>query len=115
MSHFAEVANGTVTRVIVAEREFIDSGAVGDPANWVQTSYNTHGGIHSAGGTPMRKNYAGIGFTYDAARDAFIPLKPYPSWALDEVSCLWSPPVAMPSDGSKYVWDEANLAWEIVP
>lgn len=111
MSHYAEVINGVVQRVIVAEQDFINSGAVGDPANWIQTSYNTHGGIHSAAGTPMRKNYAGIGFTYDAGRDAFIPPQPYPSWTLVESSCLWQAPVATPTDGVRYVWDEDSLAW----
>ena len=84
MAHFAEVINGIVKRVIVAEQDFIDSGAVGNPSNWKQTSYNTHGGIHKLGGTPLRKNYAGINYTYDEQRDAFIPPKPYPSWNLNE-------------------------------
>ncbi len=113
MSHYAEVIGGVVQRVIVAEQEFIDSGAVGAPGNWIQTSYNTQGGVHKAGGTPLRKNYAGVGFTYDTVRDAFIPPHTFPSWLLDESSCLWQPPVAMPSDGTRYVWDEANLAWVI--
>ena len=91
MSHFAKVVNGKVTQVIVAEQDFINSGAVGDPSLWVQTSYNTHGGLHPEG-RPLRKNYAGIGFTYDAQRDAFIPPKPETDGRLfefDENTCLW--------------------------
>jgi hypothetical protein len=76
-----------------------------------QTSYNTHGGVHSLGGTPLRKNYAGIGYTYDAGRDAFIPPKPYASWVLNETNCLWDAPVAYPNDGKRYSWDEATTSW----
>ena len=76
-----------------------------------QTSYNTHGGVHALGGTPLRKNYAGIGYTYDAGRDAFIPPKPYASWLLNETTCLWDAPVAMPNDGKRYSWDEATTSW----
>lgn len=76
-----------------------------------RTSYNTHGGVHTAGGTPFRKNYAGIGYTYDPQRDAFIPPKPYPSWVLNEDTCLWDAPVPMPSDGKMYQWDEATTSW----
>ena len=76
-----------------------------------RTSYNTQGGVHTGGGTPFRKNYAGIGYTYDAVRDAFIPPKPYPSWILNEQTCLWEPPVAMPDDGQMYTWDEASTNW----
>ena len=76
-----------------------------------RTSYNTQGGVHSHGGTPYRKNYAGIGYTYDAGRDAFIPQKPYPSWLLDEATCLWEAPVPMPDDGALYKWDEAAGEW----
>jgi hypothetical protein len=115
MSHFAEIDNeGTVLRVIVAEQEFIDSGAVGDPARWIQTSYNTSGGVHRLGGTPLRMNYAGIGYTYDRVRDAFIPPKPYASWILDETSCLWTAPTPMPEprEGYFYSWDETNQSWE---
>ena len=80
-----------------------------------RTSYNTQGGVHTGGGTPYRKNYAGIGYTYDEARDAFIPPKPYPSWLLDEATCLWEAPVPMPSDGGRYRWDEATTSWVLVP
>lgn len=93
MAHFALInAQGIVEQVIVAEQDVIDSGLFGNPSSWVQTSYNTHGGVHANGGTPLRKNYAGIGFTYDSVRDAFIPPKPYNTWVLDEETCLWNPP-----------------------
>lgn len=92
MSHFAEVIDGTVQRVIVAEQDFIDSGAVGDPKNWIQTSYNTLEGVHKTGGSPLRKNFAGIGFTYDPVRDAFIPPMPENATGLDEVTCQWIVP-----------------------
>ena len=100
MSHFAKVENGIVTQVIVIEQDVLASGLWGDPAAWVQTSYNTSGGVHSQGNTPLRKNYAGIGYTYDATRDAFIPPSPYPSWLLDETTCLWNSPTPMPTDAS---------------
>ena len=90
MAHFARVENGVVTQVIVIDQETLNTGHWGDPASWVQTSYNTQGGVHSLGGTPLRKNYAGIGYTYDSVRDAFIPPKPFPSWVLDEITCLSS-------------------------
>jgi hypothetical protein len=110
MAHFAKVIDGLVTEVIVAEQEFIDSGAVGDPSLWIQTSYNTHGGQHPEG-RPLRKNYAGIGFTYDHIKDAFIPTKPFASWLLNEDTCLWEAPIAMPQDGKFYSWDEATTSW----
>ena len=88
MSHFARVLNGIVTQVIVAEPEFFDTFVDSSPGQWIQTSYNTHGGQHPEG-RPLRKNYAGIGFTYDAERDAFIPPKPEGDYALDEETCLW--------------------------
>ena len=120
MAHFAKVENETVTQVIVAEQDFINTGVVGSPSLWIQTSYNTRGGVHydpvtgepSADQTKaLRKNYAGIGYSYDAGRDAFIPPKPYPSWTLNETTCLWDAPVAMPTDGKVYSWDEANTNW----
>jgi hypothetical protein len=80
---------------------------------WKQTSYNTHGGVHSSGGTPLRKNFAGIGYTYDEDRDAFIPKKPYNSWILNENTCLWNAPVAYPQDNNQYSWNESTLSWEI--
>ena len=73
---------------------------------WKQTSYNTRGGVHLLGGTPFRKNYAGIGFSYDQTRDAFIPQKPFKSWTLNETTCIWDPPVAYPTDGETYIWNE---------
>ena len=80
---------------------------------WKQTSYNTHGGIHDFGGTPLRKNHAGIGYTYDEDRDAFIPKKPYNSWILNEDTCLWEAPVAKPIDNNKYSWNEENQSWDL--
>jgi hypothetical protein len=124
MSHFAKVENGVVTQVIVAEQEFIDTGAVGDPSFWKQTSYNTRGGVHYQPNSSLpsvdqskafRKNYAGIGYYYDSDRDAFYSPSPYPSWVLDEATCWWNPPYAMPSDSGTvdgngntiiYNWDE---------
>jgi len=108
MSHFAKIENGIVTQVIVAEQNVIDSGVFGD--GWVQTSYNTIGGVHVNGGTPLRKNYAGIGYTYDSQRNAFIPPQPFPSWVMSEETCLWSAPVTVPTDG-KYQWDETTVSW----
>jgi len=108
MSHFAKVENGIVTQVIVAEQDVIDSGLFG--TGWVQTSYNTHGGQHPEG-RPLRKNYAGIGFTYDLGRDAFIAPKPYASWLLNETTCLWDAPSPNPNDGKQYIWDENSLSW----
>ena len=81
---------------------------------WKQTSYNTHGGVHSNNGTPLRKNHAGIGYTYDEDRDAFIPKKPFNSWILNEDTCLWNAPVAYPTDGEKYTWNELTLAWDLI-
>jgi len=101
MSHFAKLENNVVTQVIVAEQNFINSGHVGDSFLWVQTSYNGN----------FRKNYAGIGYTYDRVRDAFIPPKPYPSWVLNEDTCLWDAPVAMPDDDQRYTWNEATTNW----
>ena len=110
MAHFAKVVDGTVTQVIVAEPEFFQTFVDSSPGEWIQTSYNTHGGQHPEG-RPLRKNYAGIGFTYDRTKDAFIPPKPYPSWVLNEDTCLWSAPTPMPQDGKMYQWDEATTAW----
>ena len=108
MAHFAKVENGVVTQVIVAEQDVIDSGLFG--ADWIQTSYNTNGGQHPEG-RPLRKNYAGIGFTYDANYDAFIPPQIFASWKLNESSCLWEPPVPHPNDGKLYAWDESTTSW----
>jgi hypothetical protein len=110
MAHFAKVDDGIVTKVIVAEQDVIDSGLLGDSSSWVQTSYNTHGGQHPEG-RPLRKNYAGIGFTYDIKRDAFIPPQTFPSWALNEETCLWDAPIPKPEDGGPYRWDESTVSW----
>ena len=104
MSHFAKIENNIVTEVIVAEQDFINSGAVGDSFLWVQTSYNNN----------FRKNFAGIGYTYDSTRDAFIPPQPYPSWTLDEDTCRWECPVAHPNDGNIYEWNETDQQWDEV-
>jgi hypothetical protein len=111
MAHFAKVVDGKVTQVIVAEPEFFDTFVDSSPGEWVQTSYNTRGGEHTLGGTPLRKNYAGIGYDYNRQLDAFIPPKPYASWILDEETCLWNAPVAMPTDDKRYAWDEATTSW----
>ena len=110
MSHFAKVCDGIVTQVIVAEPEFFTTFVDSSPGEWIQTSYNTRGGQHPEG-RPLRKNYAGIGFTYDSVRDAFIPPKPFASWTLNEDTCLWDAPVAYPDDGKPYTWDEATTNW----
>jgi len=81
---------------------------------WKQTSYNTYGGAHKTGGTPFRKNHAGIGYTYDEDRDTFIPKKPFASWTLNETTCLWEPPVVKPNDGQRYIWNEENQTWDLV-
>jgi hypothetical protein len=115
MSHFARVENGLVTQVIVAEQDFINTGLVGEPAQWIQTSYNTFAGEHRLGGTPLRKNYAGLGYTYNSEIDAFIPPKPFPSWILDENTCQWNPPIAMPTSEStsiSYTWNEETQNWD---
>ena len=123
MGHFAKVSNGIVTRVIVAEADFFNNFVDDSPGQWIQTSYNTRGGVHYTPNTnepsedqskALRKNYAGIGYTYDATRDAFIPPKPFNSWTLNEDTCLWDSPVAYPEDGKLYKWNEEILNWEEV-
>lgn len=104
MAHFAKVENNIVTQVIVAEQEFIDSGAVGNPAQWIQTSYNGN----------IRKRFAGIGYTYNADLDAFIPPKPFPSWVLDEPTASWKAPVDMPAEGN-WIWSEDTHSWIEAP
>lgn len=111
MAHFAKVTDGIVTNVIVAEPEFFETFVDDSPGEWIQTSYNTQGGVHSEGKEPLRKNFAGIGFTYDSERDAFIPPQPFPSWALNEDSCLWDAPVPMPEDDKMYQWNEESMTW----
>jgi hypothetical protein len=113
MSHFAKVENGIVTQVIVAEQDFINSGYVGDPSSWVQTSYNTTAGQHPED-RPLRKNYAGIGYIYDSERDAFYAPQPFPSWILNEDTCIWGSPIPYPTDGKGYLWNEEKQAWDEV-
>lgn len=118
MSHFAKLNSNNIVVFVTKGRQEDDgkeaelSARTGD--HYVQTSYNTHGGVHTLGGVPLRKNYAGIGYTYDPTRDAFIPPQPFASWTLNEDTCLWEPPVAMPNDGGRYSWDEENKQWVIV-
>ena len=111
MAHYAKVQDNIVTQVIVAEASFFDTFIDTEPGEWIQTSYNTHGGVHSLGGTPLRKNYAGIGYSYDRTKDAFIPPKPFSSWILDDTTCRWKSPIDMPSPALSttqyYYWDEA--------
>ena len=111
MAHFAKVVDGIVTEVIVAEQDFIDTHCTG---TWIQTSYNTYGGVHSQGGTPLRKNFAGKGFTYDSSADVFYAPKPYESWKLNTTTYLWEPPVAYPKDGKVYSWNEKTTSWDAV-
>lgn len=113
MSHFAQIDdNNVVIRVIVAEQEFIDSGLVGDPSKWIQTSYNTYEGVHLNSKEPLRKNYACPGYTYDPVRDAFIPEKIYDSWVFDEFKCVYVPPFDKPDTGREYEWDETIQNWK---
>jgi hypothetical protein len=122
MAHFAEIdQNNIVTRVLVVDNSEENNGQVfladtlGLGGTWVKTSYNTFGGVHSNGGTPLRKNYAGIGYTYDSSRDAFIPPKPYASWLLNEDTCLWDAPTPMPvQEGKIFKWVEEDLNWQEV-
>jgi hypothetical protein len=122
MAHFAQIdENNIVVNVMVIEQEEVDTGNWGDPDTWIQTSYNTRHGIHWTpneptkpdSGTPLRKNYAGLGYTYDKDRDAFIPPKPYDSWVLNEDKCVWEAPVNQPDDGNIYDWNESKLIWEL--
>lgn len=122
MAHYSFLDENNVVTEVIPGKDEGDGGI-----DWEQhygevrgqackrTSYNTIGGVHTAGGTPFRKNYAGIGYTYDAQRDAFIPPKPFASWVLDEDTCQWNAPVPMPTDGERYMWNETNLAWELAP
>jgi hypothetical protein len=108
MSHFAKIENGIVTEVIVAEQDYINT--LSD--QWVQTSYNTHGGQHPEN-KPLRGNFAGIGYTYDSQHDVFYAPKPYPSWILNQTTWLWESPTPKP-EGIDYYWDEATLSWKEV-
>jgi len=108
MAHFAKIENSIVTEVIVAEQEYIDTL----PGQWVQTSYNTKGNVHKFGNTPLRKNFAGIGYTYNSELDAFIPPKPFPSWTLNEETGLWEAPIAEPQTEFRHFWNEEEQVWE---
>ncbi len=116
MAHYAKVLEGIVETVIVAESEFFNNFVDDSPGKWIQTSYNTRGGVHYEpnSNTPssdqskaLRKNYAAVGYTYDKTRDAFIPPQQFPSWTLNNTTCLWDPPMPQPSDGKAYLWDES--------
>lgn len=125
MAHFAQLnSNNQVMGVIVVSDDvLLNNGDIEEQLgidfcntlipgfDWKQTSYNTYGGVHKFGGVPLRKNYAGAGYTYDSERNAFIPPKPFPSWVLVERTCLWEAPVPRPEDGKIYLWDEATLNW----
>jgi hypothetical protein len=111
MAHYAKVKNGIVEDIIVADADFFNNFVDDTPGEWIQTSYNTQRGVHSEGGTPLRKNFAGIGYIYDATRNAFYKPKPYPSWTLDEDTCQWEAPTAMPDDGKMYTWNEDTTNW----
>lgn len=114
MSHFAKVLDGKVTQVIVAEPEFFQTFVDSSPGEWIQTSYNTHGNQHPEG-RPLRGNYAGIGYTYDRTNDVFYAPQPYTSWVLDQTTWTWKAPVAQPTDGKPYKWDEATTNWVEIP
>jgi|TARA_R100000455_G_C6135606_1_gene30961 hypothetical protein len=120
MAHYAKVTDGKVTRVIVAEAEFFKTFVDDSPGDWIQTSYNTRGGIHyqpnsdtpsSDQSKALRKNYAGIGWIYDSKKDAFYEPQPYASWTLNTTTCLWEAPIAKPTDGKPYKWDETSKSW----
>ena len=129
MASFAKIGlNGKVIEVLSVNNEVLkDSNGIEQEsigidfltkltgwAIWKQTSYNTYGGVHKLGGTPLRKNHAGIGYTYDEDRDAFIPPKPFKSWILNESTCLWESPIPYPQDNNKYNWNEQNQSWDLI-
>jgi hypothetical protein len=117
MSNYAKVLNSKVLEVIVADASFFDTFVDTSPGTWIQTSYNTRGGVHYGqdgqpdGGVALRANYAGIGYTYDAINDVFYAPQPYPSWTISAPTWLWEAPVPYPSTGGPYTWDEATLSW----
>jgi hypothetical protein len=117
MAHFAKVCDGKVVQVIVAEPEFFDTFVDSSPGEWIQTSYNTRGGVHYGqdgqpdGGVALRGNYAGIGFTYDRTNDVFYAPSPFPSWTLNNTTWSWDAPVAYPTDGKIYRWNEETQNW----
>ena len=110
MSHFAKILDGKVTQVIVAEPEFFETFVDSSPGSWIQTSYNTHGNKHP-NNKPLRGNYAGVGFTYDATNDVFYAPQPFASWTLNQSTWLWESPTPMPMDGKLYSWDEKTTSW----
>jgi hypothetical protein len=118
MSHYAKIENSIVVDIIVAEQDFIDT--LEDKEKYIQTSYNTYGGKHydengiEDNKPHLRYNYAGIGYTYDEIRDAFIPPKPFGSWVLNERTCLWESPIPYPQDNNRYIWNEDILGWSLV-
>ena len=114
MGHFAKVVDGKVTQVIVAEPEFFTTFVDSSPGAWIQTSYNTQGGKHLLGGTPLRGNYAGLSYTYDAQNDVFYAPQPFPSWTISAPTWTWTAPVAMPTDGKAYTWNEETKSWDAV-
>jgi hypothetical protein len=110
MSHYCKVVNGIVTQVIVAEPEFFDTFVDSSPGEWIQTSYNTHGGQHPEG-RPLRGNFAGIGYVYDRENDVFYIPQPYPSWTLNTTTWTWEAPVPIPDNGQRFTWNEEQLQW----
>jgi hypothetical protein len=120
MGHFAKVLDGRVIQVIVAEASFFDTFVDSSPGSWIQTSYNTRGNTHYGpdgepdGGAALRGNYAGVGYTYDHQNDVFYAPQPYGSWTLNQTTWLWEAPVAYPTDGQLYMWDEASVSWKLL-
>ena len=121
MAHYAKVLNGIVTKVIVAEEDFFNEFVDDSPGKWIQTSYNTRGGVHYKPNSnipsddqskALRKNYAGIDWIYDEGKDAFYPPQPYSSWIIDESTGWWKAPTSIPDDGNKYEWDESSTSWK---
>jgi hypothetical protein len=112
MAHYAKIENGIVTQINVVEDKFLQANPDRYTGQWVKTSYNTQGGVHLLGGTPLRKNFAGIGYTYDPERDAFIAPKPFTKWVLNEDTCCWEAPIPYPTDNKFYVWNDNRGEWE---
>ena len=111
MAHYAKVLDNKVTQVITAEPEFFETFVDTTPGEWIQTSYNTYGNQHILGGTPLRGNFAGVGFIYDRTNDVFYETQPFPSWTLDHSKWKWQAPVEQPENGKKYYWDESTTNW----
>jgi hypothetical protein len=113
MAHWAKVEDGIVTQVNVVEDEFLKANPERYTGTWIKTSYNTHGGVHTLGGTPLNKNYAGIGYTWDGT--GFAAPQPYASWSLNATSYLWEAPTPMPTDDKRYTWNESTTSWDELP